>query len=446
MCPKLNNEPAEILELFDKRPATIKPGLSRIRQALEKLGNPGIDIPRIVVAGTNGKGTTSGMIWRLLSASGLRVGLFTSPHLVEFRERISVSGHDVQNDLLVEIIHEMRSQLPPELFAELTFFEINTLLAFLTFQRFKTDVNVLEIGMGGRLDCVNVYDPDVSVITSIGLDHMEYLGHTLGAIAREKAGIMRRGRPVVWCAADWVDSEADFAIVSQAENIGAQLIRATDPKNHELPKSLQTRPFFIQRNFQLAKLALVEFLRRSSLASGLRLPFENDLKLAELFDAPDAPWPVTFTGRFDLVTISKGGVAVRVLLDVCHNPHGAQALAMALGTSQFGGRDRRVNCFFSVLGDKDAAGIWSALKGNIKDVIAFRSSSNRAWVNLPKQMLDDGVVDLLGSFDVAWQQAIGRDTWRQHQPWLICGSVAMIGEVLAYWRNHGWKLDRVQLS
>lgn len=441
MSQSQSNEPLEILELFDKRPTVIKPGLSRIRAALDCLGKPGLGTPRIVVAGTNGKGTTSGMIWRLLSAAGFKVGLFTSPHLSEFRERITVSGHDVANTLLVESITRIREQLKPELWAELTFFEINTLLAFMVFEWLETEINVLEVGLGGRLDCVNVYDPDVAVITSIGLDHMEFLGDSLTLIAREKAGIMREGRPVIWCAEHWAELEADVAITTMAKEVGAKLHRAEETKLDELPKSLQKRPLFIQRNFQLARAAVVEILTqiKSSHLDDPRLK-----NLSDLFDSSAAPWPVTFNGRFDLITVSKGPDRIKVLLDVCHNPHGALALKQALEHSDVPGLNGKLNCLFSVLADKDAAGIWVALKCKIGNVIAFRSSSTRSWVNLPQEMQADGVGDLLASFDAAWTRALSQDDWRSKSPWLICGSVAMVGEVLSYWHKNGWRVDRVQ--
>jgi dihydrofolate synthase/folylpolyglutamate synthase len=394
-----------------------------------------------VVAGTNGKGTTSGMIWRLLSAAGFKVGLFTSPHLSEFRERITVSGHDVANTLLVESITRIRKQLKPELWAELTFFEINTLLAFMVFEWLETEINVLEVGLGGRLDCVNVYDPDVAVITSIGLDHMEFLGDSLTLIAREKAGIMREGRPVIWCAEHWAELEADVAITTMAKEVGAKLRRAEETKLDERPKSLQKRPLFIQRNFQLARAAVVEILTQIR-SSHLDDPHLKNL--SDLFDSPAAPWPVTFNGRFDLITVSKGSDRIKVLLDVCHNPHGALALKQALEHSDVPGLNGKLNCLFSVLADKDAAGIWVALKCKIGNVIAFRSSSTRSWVNLPQEMQADGVGDLLASFDAAWTRALSQDDWRSKSPWLICGSVAMVGEVLSYWHKNGWRVDRVQ--
>ena len=440
MFQKQSNEPHEILELFDKRPTVIKPGLARIHAALDCLGSPALGIARIVVAGTNGKGTTSGMIWRLLSAAGLNVGLFTSPHLVEFRERITVSNQEVTNALLVELITQIRTQLPPELWAELTFFEINTVLAFMVFERLKTDVNVLEVGLGGRLDCVNVYDPDVAVITSIGLDHMEFLGDSLALIAREKAGIMRSGRPVVWCAKHWAEPEADRTITAIAEEVGAKLLRADDVVISALPRSLQKRPFFIQRNFQLAKKALAEFLPRINLMAVSKIDVS---KLRDLYDSPQAPWPVTFNARFDLITVSRGAERVNILLDVCHNPHGADALRQALQQSDFVGANGKLNCLISVLADIDAAGIWGALKGNIGEVIAFRSSSSRSWESVPKVMQEDGVSELLGSFDAAWNRALCQSSWQRAAPWLICGSVAMVGEVFAYWQKNGWQVDRV---
>jgi folylpolyglutamate synthase/dihydropteroate synthase len=166
--------------------------------------------------------------------------------------------------------------------------------------------------------------------------------------------------------------------------------------------------------------------------------------LSDLFDSPAAPWPVTFNGRFDLITVSKGSDRIKVLLDVCHNPHGALALKQALEHSDVPGLNGKLNCLFSVLADKDAAGIWVALKCKIGNVIAFRSSSTRSWVNLPQEMQADGVGDLLASFDAAWTRALSQDDWRSKSPWLICGSVAMVGEVLSYWHKNGWRVDRVQ--
>lgn len=434
-----HSEPAEILGLFDKRQSVIRPGLDRIRSSLETLGFPGLKTPRVVVAGTNGKGTTSGMIWRLLSAAGLRVGLFTSPHLVEFSERFSVSNLAVTNPLLIELIQGLQKKLPSQLWTDLTFFEINTLLAFLVFDRFNTDINVLEIGLGGRLDCVNVYDADVAVITSIGFDHMEFLGNSLTAIAREKAGIMRPGRPVIWCAKGWQNTEADEAIALHAKQLGATLIRALDTTDETCPHSLKGRPRFLRQNFQLARAAIEELIRRRVIRSDVASEFVD---LNQLYDSPKAPWPVTFTGRFDLVCVSRHDEKIEVLLDVCHNSHGAQALSEALMGLPSVSSGGRVYCLFSVLSDKDVTGIWSALRGKIKEVIPFRSKSSRSWDRVPPEMAKDGVGMMAESFDQAWKQALNNPRWRDGTPWLICGSVAAVGEVISYWRTNGWQLER----
>lgn len=439
MSPNDHSEPAEILALFDKRQSVIRPGLDRIRSALEVLGFPGLKTPRVVVAGTNGKGTTSGMIWRILSAAGLRVGLFTSPHLVEFSERFSVSNLAVTNPLLIELIHDLQRKLPGQLWSDLTFFEINTLLAFLVFDRFNTDINVLEIGLGGRLDCVNVYDADVAVITSIGFDHMEFLGNSLTAIAREKAGIMRPGRPVIWCAKGWQNTEADEAIALHAKQLGATLIRASEPNDETCPHSLKSRPRFLRQNFQLARAAIEELVRRRVIRPDMAAEFAD---LNQLYDSPKAPWPVTFTGRFDLVCVSRQGKKIHLLLDVCHNSHGAQALSEALMGLPSVSSGGRLNCLFSVLSDKDVTGIWSALRGKIKEVIPFRSKSSRSWDRVPSEMARDGVGMMAESFDQAWNQALNNPRWYDGTPWLMCGSVAAVGEVISYWRTNGWQLER----
>jgi len=175
-------------------PQAIDLGLERLRLVLERLRWRQPQVPVITVAGTNGKGSVSAYCAAILSAAGHRVGTFTSPHLRDYRERIRIHDAQVSAEDLVrafERIEDARGELP------LTFFEFNTLAALLVFEAARLDAWVLEIGMGGRLDAVNVVEPDVAVVVSIGLDHQDYLGTTLEAIAREKAGIFRPGRPAV---------------------------------------------------------------------------------------------------------------------------------------------------------------------------------------------------------------------------------------------------------
>jgi dihydrofolate synthase/folylpolyglutamate synthase len=435
MLRELSSEPQEILELFSKRTHVIKPGLDRVRSALSWLGFPGSKTFKIVIGGTNGKGSTSGMVWRLLAGAGLRVGLFTSPHLVEFRERIAVSDREIRNDDLVRHILALKSQLPPVLWDELTFFEINTILAFLVFDEVGTDVNVLEVGMGGRLDCVNVYDPDVAVITSVGLDHVEYLGPGLVDIAREKAGIMRPGRPVIWGGLASSDQEAHNEILLAAHRVGSRLVSFEQLPGGDLPRQLQNKPEFLQRNFILARTAVQEAL------IALKKDLPIDL-LVRCYDDPKAPWPVSLNGRFDFMRLSKADHSINVLLDVCHNPHGARALATGLANSPDPRLRGRRKCLISVLADKDVAGIWGEIKSNIGECIGFQIPSPRTWTHNPVGF--DGF--MTSSFDLAWQEALRRSSWVEDQPWLIFGSVAAVGHVMRFWQENGWIMERIPLQ
>ena len=176
-------------------------GIDRMREFVEILGHPQLTFPCIHVAGTNGKGSVSAMLERIYRGSGLRVGLFTSPHLVHQGERIQVDRCRLSEDEILQYTNELLphanqiAQRDPD--NHPTFFEWMTAMAFVHFKRSKVDLAILETGLGGRLDSTNVVQPQASVITSIGLDHTEILGETLGEIAKEKAGIIKRGRPVI---------------------------------------------------------------------------------------------------------------------------------------------------------------------------------------------------------------------------------------------------------
>lgn len=428
-------EPSEIDELFQKRPTVIKPGLERIKAALDLMGQPGLKTPRIVIAGTNGKGSTSGYIWRLLSACGIRAGLFSSPHLIHFRERITVTDREVSNQVIIQNIRRLKERLPESLWNDLSFFEVNTILALMVFEQFETKVNVLEVGLGGRLDCCNVYDPDVSVITSIGFDHQEFLGDTLAKIAREKAGIMRQGVPIIWGGSQSSEKEAHDTIIQVASDAGAIVTSEDCEPAFDLPISLMRRPVFLQRNFRLAFFALCELVK-SKKVKGLSLE-QLAMALRE-FDRKDLPWPVTLCGRFDLIKVSKNDEARFLLVDVCHNPHGAKALSHALDEFGLTKYERRLPCLISVLADKDATGIWLEIKGKIKDVIKFKIASSRTWSD------DDDRIEgvMMASFAEAWAEAIRRSDWTTNEPWLVFGSVAAVGEVFAFLNRTGWSIER----
>jgi dihydrofolate synthase/folylpolyglutamate synthase len=192
-------------------------GLDRLRQVLRELDWRQPDIPVITVAGTNGKGSVSAYCASILKAAGYRVGSFTSPHLRDYRERIQIHDRLVSAAELVTAFERIEAARGA---VGLTFFEFNALAAFLVFDAARLDAWVLEIGMGGRLDAVNVVDADVAVVVSIGLDHQEYLGTTLEAIAREKGGIFRRGRAAVLGSSDLPE-----VLETMARELGAPLKR-----------------------------------------------------------------------------------------------------------------------------------------------------------------------------------------------------------------------------
>src|SRR5580704_5435675 len=188
--------------LFGLKTAGVKFGVDRMRILSDPIGHPERAVPCVHVAGTNGKGSVSAMVESILRASGKRTGLYTSPHLVRLGERVQVDRRLLSEDEITAFVSEL--QPAADLIASRgglddrpSFFEFMTAMAFLQFARKRCDISVIEVGLGGRLDATNIVDPEVSVVTSIGMDHCDMLGNTLESIASEKAGIIKPGRPVV---------------------------------------------------------------------------------------------------------------------------------------------------------------------------------------------------------------------------------------------------------
>ncbi|MCJ7483100.1 MAG: Mur ligase family protein, partial [Thermodesulfovibrionales bacterium] len=183
--------------LYNLREHGIKFGLDNISRLVSELGNPHKLFRALHVGGTNGKGSTSAIAASILQAAGFNVGLFTSPHLISFTERIRINGAEITERDVVGLAEEVRDVASRIDDFSPTFFEVVTAMALLYFSRQKIDIAVMEVGMGGRLDATNIISPDVCVITQISYDHMEFLGKTLREIAQEKAGIIKKGIPVV---------------------------------------------------------------------------------------------------------------------------------------------------------------------------------------------------------------------------------------------------------
>jgi dihydrofolate synthase/folylpolyglutamate synthase len=333
-------------------PQTIDLGLDRLRQVLDRLGWRQPTVPVITVAGTNGKGSVSAYCAAVMAAAGYRVGTFTSPHLRDYRERICIHDARVSAEELVsafERIEAARGDI------RLTFFEFNTLGALLVFEAAQLDAWVLEIGMGGRLDAVNVVDPDVAVVVSIGFDHQEYLGTTLEAIGREKAGIFRHGRPAVLGSREMPGVVEDIA-----REIGAPLKRL----GAEFTYTVQDGAWhFRGSRWNLRDLpapALKGATQYANAATALAAVEEIDARLAIPAAAvAQGLRQVRLVARFQVIA-PVAPAAPTWILDVAHNPDAARVLARNLRDTPSGGRTLAV-C--GILADKDASGIAAELRG-----------------------------------------------------------------------------------
>ncbi|WP_313224534.1 bifunctional tetrahydrofolate synthase/dihydrofolate synthase [Stutzerimonas nitrititolerans] len=331
-------------------PTAIDMGLERAREVAVRLGL-GRPARRIVtVTGTNGKGSTCAFIASLLHAQGLKVGVYSSPHLLRYNERVQIDGEQASDEALCAAFAAVEAARGD---VSLTYFEMGTLAAFWLFQRAGLDAAVLEVGLGGRLDAVNLVDADVSVVTNIGLDHSEWLGDSRDSVATEKAGIFRSGKPAL-CG----DLHPPASLLDCAASLPAPL-------------------YLRGRDFDLALDAHGWHWRGVSSAGEplelhdlplLSLPVENAALAIQAFVLLEPVWQpervadallqTRVTGRLDRRTLRSKGQNVPLLLDVGHNPHAASYLAESLAARPPAGRRLAV---FGLLADKDLDGILDVL-------------------------------------------------------------------------------------
>jgi dihydrofolate synthase/folylpolyglutamate synthase len=324
-------------------------GLDRIRAVLAALGDPQQRVVTVHIAGTNGKGSTAAMTDAILRAAGMRSGLYTSPHLSRFTERIRVDGREADGDRLA-VLAERVAAASDALGVPLTYFEVATVLAFLAFAEARVDVAVLETGLGGRLDATTVCEPVATAITSIGLDHAEFLGGTLPEIAREKAGIAKRGIPLFLAP---LPGDAEAAIVERAASIGAPVLHFGSAFAEPSGRLALAGPH--QRTNAALAAALA---RRAAEACGRTL-----VEAQVAAGLAGVTWP----GRMEWL-------GEDLLLDCAHNPQGAAVLAEAVGRTP--GRPRAL--VFSAVAGKAVADMLAALTPQFDFVVATRSSSERA--------------------------------------------------------------------
>jgi dihydrofolate synthase/folylpolyglutamate synthase len=336
---------AELLaQLLPARRFGVVFGLERMRGLLDRVGAPDRRLGAIVhVGGTNGKGSTVAMIAALARAAGRRVASYTSPHLSCLRERIAFDGEMISEPAILAAAEQLRGAGGNEL----TFFEQVTAIAMIAIAGAAVDVTVLEVGLGGRLDATNVVEPAVAVVTGVALDHEAILGGTIAAIAAEKAGIWKPGRPAIIGASGLPEAvpilvEAARAAGASPTVIDEAAIAAVPPVG--LPGAHQ------RRNAASAIAAI----------RALGVP---------VIDAALAG--VRHPGRFEVIDAAAG--VPRIILDGAHNPHGAAALAEALRE-----RAERPVLIIGVSADKDASAIAAALAPSVRAVIATRYQQDRA--------------------------------------------------------------------
>lgn len=332
-------------------PKAIDLGLERVRAVAERLGLLAPAHLVITVAGTNGKGSSVALLEAILACAGLRVGAYTSPHLWRYNERIRIDRKAVGDADIVAAFDRIDSARGD---ISLSYFEFGTLAALDLFARAQRDVVLLEVGLGGRLDAVNILDADCALVTGIGIDHVEWLGPDRESIGREKAGIFRAGRPAV-CS----DPQPPASVRETARILGADWFGLGEQYSYERMDGgwtwwgggvrLESLPLpALPGPFQLQNAAGVLMALRTL---GARVP----VTLAAI---RDGLVQVRIAGRFQVVP-----GAMEEIYDVAHNPHGAQALAAALAARPCAGRTLAV-C--AMLADKDAAGVAAALAGQVQ--------------------------------------------------------------------------------
>jgi len=344
------------IERLHHRP--IELGLARVREVAQRLGLQ-LTCPSVVVAGTNGKGSTCAMLDGMLRAAGYRVGRYSSPHLLQFNERATIDGAAVADDALIEqfeAVERARGEV------SLTYFEFTTLAILRLFAAQALDAAVLEIGLGGRLDAVNLVDADCSIVTSIGLDHADFLGPTRDGVAFEKAHVYRGGRPAI-CS----EPSPPQSLLDYAQSIGAHLrVLGRDFELILFPgqgAGLEARPQWTYRGPTVRRASLPipalrgqHQLRNAAGAIAAlealadRLPVSQQAVRQGLLQA-------RIEGRFQVV---PGRPAI--ILDVAHNPQAAEALARTLDEHYCTGRTHAV---FAMLRDKDAAGVAAQLRDRV---------------------------------------------------------------------------------
>jgi dihydrofolate synthase / folylpolyglutamate synthase len=403
----------------------IRFGLDPIRSLLDRLHNPQSGYPSVLIAGTNGKGSVAAMTASILAAGGFKTGLYTSPDLIDFRERIRINGEMIGRQEAAICTERVKEKI----IDEVSYFEFLTAMAFLHFQRQQVDIAILEIGMGGRLDATNVVTPLVSIVTNISLEHREYLGNTLEKITREKGGIIKEGgicltaarQKRVVATLEAICREKQATLYRVGKEIRTTVHRDGTFSYHGIGRSYQKLicPLAGRHQFSNAALALgaVETLA----AAGFPVPEQT---------VADGLRGTRWEGRLEILRRKP-----MLLVDGAHNPAGAETLRRALQT---GFPRRRLILIFGVLGDKDYPAMAKRLLPLADRVILTRPNSDRSLspdLLLPVARMFHPMVERIDDPGDALRSALAKAGEED----LICvaGSLYLVGEIKKVHQTEG---------
>ncbi|MDR1166954.1 MAG: bifunctional folylpolyglutamate synthase/dihydrofolate synthase [Deltaproteobacteria bacterium] len=427
-----------IKSLFDLQKFGMKFGLDSMRRILDNLGHPEAQGRFIHLAGTNGKGSVAATLAAILKEAGLKVGLYTSPHLITFRERIQIGGALISEEDVLELADAVWAATDPQ--APPTFFEFVTAMAFLYFKREKTDLAVIETGLGGRLDSTNVIDPLVSAVTNVSLEHTEHLGDTVAAIASEKAGVIKAGRP--FCAGR-LDPAAREVILAKL-------------REFSLPGKILGRDYRVAVTGSADGLSVIDYdgprWSMKGLALSLAGPYQADnaaLALAILETLSEGEIAVTekniraglaqvnWPGRGEIFAAGTwpraGASRAPLILDGAHNPDGARSFAQYLRERP----EKKIHLIVGVMADKDVTGVLAPILEEATYLYLSRPEYPRAASpELLLERLKKGGApprELVGLFPrLPDAIAAASRNAREGDLVVISGSLFTVGEALAH--------------
>lgn len=408
----------------------IKFGLSKTSNILGALGNPHIGQNYVHIAGTNGKGSVAAFLASMLECAGFRVGLYSSPHLVRFTERFRINGVEMSRDAAVRLIHELRQMVVEE--EPPTFFEAATAMALAYFAREGTDLTIMEVGMGGRLDATNIIHPLISVITNISLEHQTFLGKRLVEIAREKGGIIKPG-------VDLVTGAEQPRVIQVLEDlcrernspiwrIGSPIryrMTASGLHYYGIKRSINGLHPGLKGDFQTKNAVLALAAAELLGDKGFHLS-DDHLRMG----LQKAFWP----GRMQVVSENP-----TVMLDGAHNPGAARALA---GAIQQGFHYHRLILVVGIMDDKDVGNILKWVVPMADHVIYTRPAYSRAAK--PEKLMAEGSAfgrpgEIIQSLFSALERAV--DLGKPDDLIVVCGSLFTVGEALTYFEPERYRAE-----